>query len=46
MIDKDDDATIKGKRCAFATKTQQVVTFPFWALRVSPAKWGQCFVPC
>lgn len=33
MIDKDDVA-IKAKRCAFATKTPWVVTFPFWAIRV------------
>lgn len=45
MTDKDDDVAIKGKRCAFATKTQRVVTFPFWAIRVSPAKWEQCFLP-
>ena len=37
MIDKDDDVAIKAKRCAFATKTLRVVTFPFWAIRVSPS---------
>ena len=36
MIDKDDNVAIKAKRCAFATKTPQVVTFPFGAIRVSP----------
>lgn len=44
MIDRDDDV-IKGKRFGFVTKTQWVVTFPFWATRVSSAKWGQCFLP-